>query len=369
LLAFFIGLSLWNIASTTDFGESDFMIYWAATYLVKDGQNPYNIELIKSIQQSQPHSKPEVTTIAWNPPFMFVFLLPFAWLPFTVAKFAWLITSILIVLTAGLMLTHIYLRETSPITKLLFLMLAIAFPAVVTGLYMGQVTFLVFWGLVVSLFLIKKEQWFWAGAALLLTSIKPHIVVLPVMYILVYMALRRKFQGWGGLMIAGIANMAFLLILSPDLIRNLIGETAVASGQWATSTIGGLLSYWDITEAGRYLFLLFLPLPFFLARYSEKFSVEFSVALLTLITVPTTFYGWSYDQTILLIPIAQVFSWLTRSKYRLVISFCITGAILFNYYQRTLPYNEVYYVWVPLAWCLIFGLTWHSVPRLNQNPA
>lgn len=339
------------------------MIYWAATYLIRHGQNPYNLELIKEIQAAQVHGRPEVHTIAWNPPFLFVFLLPFAWMPFLVAKFAWLITSIVIVVTAALMLIYVYMKDASPRVKLTFVVFAVVFPAVITGLYMGQVTFLVFWGLVASLFLIKKEQWFWAGAALILTSIKPHIVLLAGIYIVVYMARQRKYQGWAGLVTAGVVGFALLLFLAPDLINNLMGETSVAAGRWATSTIGGLLGYLNITETARYLFLLLLPLPVYMAMHPERFSVELSVALLTLINLPTTFYGWSYDQTILLIPIAQVFSWLTRSKYSPAIIVGIGVVIALNYFQRVLPLNEVYYVWVPLAWWGIFAFAW----RDNSN--
>jgi hypothetical protein len=363
VLALVIVFSLWNLASTTDFGESDFMIYWAATYLIRNGQNPYNLELIKEIQAAQVHWKPEVHTIAWNPPFLFIFLLPFAGLPFLVAKFAWLITSILIVVTAALMLIRVYMKDASPRAKMTFVVFAVAFPAVITGLYMGQVTFLVFWGLVACLFLIKKEQWFWAGAALILTSIKPHIVLLAGIYIVAYMARQRKYQGWAGLVTAGVVGFAILLLLAPDLINNLMGETSVAAGRWATSTIGGLLSYWNITEVTRYLFIILLPLPVHMALHPERFSVEFSVALLTLINLPTTFYGWSYDQTILLIPIAQVFSWLTRSKYSLAIIVGIIAVMALNYFQRVLPLNEVYYVWVPLAWWAIFAFAWRDVPK------
>jgi len=186
---------------------------------------------------------------------------------------------------------------------------------------------------------------------------------------LIYMASHRKYQGWVGLVVAGFVCLGILLIISPGLIHNLIGETSVGAGRWATSTIGGLLSYWGVTEATRYLIVLFLPLPFILLRFPEKFSLELSVALLTLITVPTTIYGWSYDQTILLIPIAQVFSWLTRSKYKWVIIACMIAGIALNYYQRVLPFHEVYYVWVPLFWLMIFGATWRNVAPLKESPA
>ena len=367
VLFVFVVFSLWDIVSTTDFGESDFRIYWSATYLLHEGENPYSIELIKSVLQTQVDSTLDTTIMAWNPPFLFIFLLPLAWMAFTTAKFVWLLTNIILIITAGLMLTQIYMSAASPRIKLAFLIFVVGFPAVITGLYMGQVTFLVFWGLVACMTLIRKEQWFWAGAVLILTTIKPHIVILPVIYLLLYMARRRKYQGWAGLAIAGFFCFAILLMFRSDLLYNLLGETSVANGRWATSTIGGLLSYLGLTEAARYLILLLLPLPFLLEKHPEKISMELSVALLTLITIPTTFFGWSYDQTMLLIPIAQVFSWLIRSKYNLPIIICITCVMALNYFQRVWPINEVYYVWIPLIWWFIFGAAWRNVSVLNNN--
>jgi hypothetical protein len=183
------------------------------------------------------------------------------------------------------------------------------------------------------------------------------------------MAYRRKYQGWAGLALAGLAFLAILLSFRSDILMNLLGETAVASGRWATTTIGGLLSYLGITEYGRFLIVLFLPLPFVLARDPRRFSTEFSVALLTLITVPTTIFGWSYDQTILLIPIAQVFGWLDRSKFKAGLVAAIVAVVVLNYVQRTLPFNEVFYVWIPLAWASIFGLAWYGGPRWKKSYA
>ncbi len=112
-----------------------------------------------------------------------------------------------------------------------------------------------------------------------------------------------------------------------------------------------------------------MPLPFFLAKDPDRFSIEFSVALLTLITVPTTIFGWSYDQTILLIPIAQIFGWLGRSRFKPGIIAVIVAVVVLHYVQRTLPFNEVFYVWIPLAWCLIFGLAWYGRPLWKKSYA
>jgi hypothetical protein len=159
LLGLFV-FSLWDTTSNTHFRELDFMGYWSSTYLLHNGENPYSVDLMTAVQQIEVHSALDVTIMSWNPPILFVFLLPLAWMSFSTAKFVWLLINLTLMLSAGLMLTRIYLPSSSPRVKLIFLTFAIGFPAVIAGLYMGQVTFLVFWGLVLCLALIRKEQYY-----------------------------------------------------------------------------------------------------------------------------------------------------------------------------------------------------------------
>lgn len=352
---------IWQVVTTTPIGGNDFIGYWSATYLLHLGQDPYSPNLMGEVQRTQTGSTLDFTIMAWNPPLLFVFLLPLAWMPFTVAKFAWLMINIFSVLTAILMLTQLFMAGEKPGIQLAFILFAIGFPAVLAGLFMGQVTFLVFWSVIACMWLINKERWFWAGAVLILTVVKPHVALLPVIYLLSYMTQRRRFQGWLGLGIAGLSCVIVLLLFRQNILSDLLGETTIAQVSWATPTLGGLLSYLGITEAARYLIFLFLPLPFYLVMFPRRFTQEFSVALLTLVTVPTTFFGWSYDQTILLIPIAQVFGWLAYARNRGWIVFCIASGLVINYYQRLTSINDVYYVWIPLFWMFIFLLTWRSI--------
>ena len=345
------------------------MGYWSATHLFSNGENPYSLDLMTTVQRLEAHSTLDVTIMSWNPPTLFIFLLPLGMIPFVTAKFVWLFINLTLVLTGGLMLTTIYMQAASAQIRLTFLMFVIGFPSLLAGLYMGQVTFLVFWGMVACISLMKKSQWFWAGAVLILATIKPHITILSVIYILVYMAKHRRWQGWMGLAFAGMSCLILLFLFRPGLIADLQGETVVASVPWATSTLGGLISYLGFGDAARYLIVLLLPLPFLLAKYSETFPLELSIALLTLITVPTTFFGWSYDQTILLIPIAQVFAWMSRSGYKLLVIASIVCAMIINYYQRLTVINETYYVWIPLFWWVIFAVEWHPILLTEHNHA
>ena len=364
LLGFVLLPLLWKITLTTKVGENDFIGYWSATYLLHNGQNPYSQKLLEFTQQIQMQTGLDYTIMAWNPPTLFVFLLPLAWLPFSTAKFVWLLINLTIVLASILILSQLYLTTSNPRLALIYLILAISLPPVISGFYMGQVTFLVLLGLVSSMSLIKKRQWFWAGVVLVLTSIKPHMAILAVAYLLMIMIQQRQYSGWVGLIVASIVSATILFIFRPFWIYDFFGETAIAPVNWATPTIGGLLDYLHITKYARYLIVPLLPLPFILARYQSKFSIEFSVALLTLITVPTTFFGWSYDQTILLIPIAQIFNWLyhlNNRTFNFWLAIAVIIAIAINYWQRLLSTNDVYYFWFPLFWFAVFGLTWHLI--------
>ncbi len=365
---------LWNVTSTTDVGGGDFTGYWSATYLLHNGQNPYDPKLLEFIQHVQMQTGLDFTIMAWNPPTLFVFLLPLAWLPFSTAKFVMLLMNLVIVLGASLMLSNLYLSSTGkPQLILIYLVFVIIQPQVISGLFMGQVTFFVLLGLVSSMALIKKGKWFWAGAVLVFTSVKPHMAILAMIYLLILMAQHHQYKGWLGLMIAGLACAIVLFVFRSSWINDLLGEMSIAPVTWATPTIGGLLSYLHISEYGRYLIILLLPLPFLLSRYQTTISMEFSVALLTLVTVPTTFFGWSYDQAILLIPIALIFELISRLNNKVFnfwFAFTAIVASLLNYCQRLWNTNDVYYFWIPLFWCLIFGVTWslYSLKSKSHDP-
>ncbi len=351
VLLIFLGLIfaawLWQVSSTTNLGNGDFVGYWSATYLLHNGLNPYDPQLMENLQHTQMQTGLTSTIMAWNPPVLFVVLLPLAWLPFAIAKFVWLMVNITIILAASLMLARLYLPENNYKVLLFFLLFAVSLPQVISGIFIGQVTFLVFFGLVVCLMLIKKGQWFWAGAVLILTTIKPHLVILSVIYLLLYMAQRRQYLGWVGLIVAGTACALVLFIFRSSWIQDLMGELKISPVHWLTPTIGGLFSYFGVSDIARYLIVLLLPLPFILLRYQAAIKLELAVALLTLITVPTTFFGWSYDQTILLIPIAQVFGWLNLSKDKASNAwfvFAIALGLAGIFFQHFFTRNDVFYL-------------------------
>jgi len=350
--------ALFQLALTTDLGKGDFMAYWSAVYLLHKGHNPYDSAKMMDVQQTLAHSNLDVVIMTWNPPSLLAILLPLAWFSFSAARAAWFVINVMILLTVSLLLTLLYLPNSGK-ALVGFCLLAIVFPQALVAITMGQVTFLVLLGVACSMLLIKKEQWFWAGAVLILTTIKPHMSSLVLLYLLLFMAYRRKWQGWVGFLFAGGCVLAVLLYFRPRLPIDYLALSNIAPVDWATPTIGGLLSFLHITEAARYLIVAFFPLCWVLATPRNTASVESTVALLTVITVPTTFFGWSYDQSMLLIPIAHLFGRCWGSSNRWMKSFAAASGVIsitLNWIQRVTVTNEVWYCWIPVFWGVLYGI-------------
>jgi hypothetical protein len=160
-------------------------------------------------------------------------------------------------------------------------------------------------------------------------------------------------------------------LFRPQWWRDFLGLLPIAPVNWASPTIGGLLSFMGVTEVMRYLVIALLPVAWFLARPQATVAMETSVALLTLITIPTTVFGWSYDQSLLLIPLAQWFGWLVSSppSPRKSILATLAGlALAVNWYQRVVGANEVYYVWVPIYWAAIYAAQILIARPVQQRP-
>jgi hypothetical protein len=268
------------------------------------------------------------------------------------------------------MLGRLYLPEGQR-AFVAFCLFVILFPQALVAVTMGQVTFLVLLGVVGSLVLIKREHWFWAGAVLILTSIKPHMVILSVPYLLLYLAYRRRWQAWLGLVCAGLLCILILFLFRPLWVTDFMGLLKIAPVNWATPTIGGLASSLHLTESIRYIILLLFPLVWVLSRPKTRMNVETSVALLTVLTVPATFFGWSYDQSILLIPIAQIFGWLLHSSTsatKIGVIVAIMAAVVLNWIQRIVTTDEVYYLWIPLFWAVIYGICAVNLRKNHHAP-
>jgi len=348
-------------------GVSDFNAYWAASRLLLEGRNSSDPDNMLEMERAHFNPDQDFVMMTWNPPTLWVFMLPLAWMPFEVARSIWLLVNVALIVVSCLMLGLIYLPRGDIAPLLTYYLVMALFSPMLLAILTGQIVFLFVFGVAASMFLIKRERWFWAGVVLILTSIKPHMVMLVAPYLMFYMAMRRKWAGWIGLGVAGAICLVILFILRPSWIADFSALLDAPPIDWATPTIGGFLSLYGVGPWLRYVgmgFLLLLPL--FLCR-PKPVSLETAASVLILMTVPTTFFGWSYDQSVLLVPIAQIVGWLFSPVRSVVGRWAVIAAMVVtmvvNMAQRVAKTSDVYFFWVPLAWGMIYALASWLVDR------
>ena len=167
-----------RLVGTVSIGESDFNAYWSAGRLFLEGRNPSDPSNMLEMELGHFDPNQEFVMMTWNPPTLWVLMLPVAWMPFGVARSVWLLTNVFLLLVSCLMLRFIYIPGDGVKPILSYLLIASVFPPALLAILAGQVTFLVLFGVTASVFLIKRERWFMAGAVLTLTSVKPHLMML-----------------------------------------------------------------------------------------------------------------------------------------------------------------------------------------------
>jgi hypothetical protein len=338
-------------------GALDFRAYWSASYLLSQSENFSDDQLLLQVQKEFVALDEDFPIKTWNPPWVLLWVLPYAVLPFSLATKLWLLTNMLL-LMFGILAAWSLVIESQPKLKSwvwLPLLAAIFFPSTIVALLFGQVNLLVFAGLVGFLFFYYRNQDVLAGFSLAFAMTKPHLVYLALPIIFLFVIRERRWWVLVVFSLALIISTAVVFLLRPTFI-----------GEYLSSTTGGNLFAWESATLTTYLSiawgwpwvrllgLLLVPVVmiawfFWRDRLNMLLWVEITV-LLSVITMP---FGWSYDYVVLLLPLCQIFAWLlipiVKKREAILISFFLLIMYGLYYYQRIVSPSELYFFWVPLV--------------------
>lgn len=152
--------------------ERDFISYWAAGQQLVHGQNPYDIEAVRALETGAGRNPSEHVLMMRNPPVAFFMALPFGYMRPKTGLITWLIVLIGVLLLASFLIWRLNQRPDS-----LFNFFGFGFAPALSCLMAGQCGILLLLGVVLFLFLYRRQP-FWAGASLLLCALKPHYFLL-----------------------------------------------------------------------------------------------------------------------------------------------------------------------------------------------
>jgi hypothetical protein len=346
------------------FGTSDFRAYWSASYLLVRSQNFADSELLLNIEQEMTGRQQEYAIQTWNPPWLLLYLIPYTFFPFKQAVWLWLITNIALIFMSSILIWQLAARTSTGQQHHRFIpILVFTFSPVLITLLTGQVNTFVLLGLTAFLIFESQQKDAQAGASLVLTLVKPHLVYIALPLIFLTMIRQRRWRFLTGFAATLTVLTIIIFILRPTVLSDYANNLANSRLlQWATPTIGGILSATWGWNWARYLGVAVLPLAaLWWWLYTKKFSTDMlSLICLSLVLgLPTAPFGWGYDSLVLIIPLLVTIAWLVDGRFSKrqtrILTLILVTANALSLYQRSIGTSEALYFWLPLFVALFYG--------------
>jgi hypothetical protein len=347
-------LLLFPLSLPTGAGDWDLQAYWSSAYLFAHGRDFSDPIALGEIEHTLTTRDDPETLFSWFSPIGNVILLPFTLIPFTKAVYYWLILNVIILFySANLIWGNSDSRIWIP------LLAVFSFSMTVVSLVFGQINFLEVLGLALFISLSKSNRHYLAGAGLVLTTIKPHLVIITLPILLLDLLRKKDWKTLTGFFTALAFCFLVLFAFYPPWIQSF--WTVVTSGMSTvreTPNINGLLVFIGEYNLGKLIWMITLIFGVIWwwrrgHRWNRRTFIDISVPA-GLIVAPI---GWSYDQIMLLFPILSLLSWIATGRlsipYSKIIIAILIAANIFSYILRTFTPSDVWFFWKPI---LILGL-------------
>lgn len=175
--------------------DLDFIVFWSAARCCATGGNPYNPEHYRECVLSAAPPRYKLLDWAYTPAFVYApnilpFLAPLGLLDWHTAAWVWRIVNIFALLIA-LHLAILWLAPNASLAqKMLMISFGITLSPTVTVLFIGQSPLLALCGMAIAGYSAAKSRPWLGGFGLMLGLVKPHLMLVFLLYVL----LRRRFK-------------------------------------------------------------------------------------------------------------------------------------------------------------------------------
>ncbi|HEY1501626.1 MAG TPA: glycosyltransferase family 87 protein [Acidobacteriaceae bacterium] len=335
-------------------GSRDFVVYWATGQALVHHGNPFDPNLMNQVEHSTGFGAPG-TFYMRNPPWSLPLALPLGFFSARVAALPWSLMLLGFLWFSAHTLWKMYGKPGSHLQ-----FLAYFFPPGLICVIMGQTSLFLLVGLVLFLKLHKTRP-FWAGAALWLCTLKPHVLLPFAVALVLWIVVTRNWRVLIGAVTAMAASCAATLLIDPAAfsqyshwaansgisneyipclsveLRNLIDPNA----KWIAFVPGIFGCLWGVWY-------------FWQNRKQWDWIKNGNVLVLASLLVAP--YCWIYDQSLAL-PALTFAAWQTASRRMLAI---LATIFIVLELQTFLAFWEAHYVylWLAPAW-----LTWYLIAR------
>jgi hypothetical protein len=360
---------------TRVYEAGDFLGYWTAANLLAHRQSPYDPEAMLALERQQGWQGDD-PVYSWNPPWLHVLLIPLGVLPFRPAAALWFMVNPLLIGASVLLMWDTISARGEHRHAALPLLAAFLFSRSLHAVLEGQVNTLVLLGCACFLALTSRRRDSLAGAALVLVTVKPHVAYLLLPSVLMLVLLQRRWR----VIVGFLASLAFLLFLAsclyPQWLETYsrlfdVPASPLLSTQYATPTVRGLVWTCLGLDIGPRLSVICLA-AFLVLIWSRRRDLTLPVmaSLSLIVGLPTSTFGWSTDQVVLLIPIVQALSWTRNltSKGRWIAALSLLLTYTYAVCAWLVSYRDIAFLAVPPMVGLFWGYVyWAALPGARRT--
>jgi hypothetical protein len=355
LIIFMAGTAMIPVPALAGMGVIDFRPYWSSSYLLRQGQDFSDSSNMDRIERTLTGWRETYTMHAWFSPTGNLALLPYTYFPFERAAHFWLVTNIYVILISAALL---WFKTKKQIWVPIFAVLI--FSPTLLSIKYGQVNTLVLAGLALFIYFDKTGGNFLAGASLILTTIKPHLVILTLPLLILNGIHRRNWRMLAGFTTALISCAAILFLLYPSWLVSFWNLVFSGMSNFReTPTFAGIFAASGDRQFGKWIWvagLMAASIAWWMQKNRLDQQTMIDISLMAgLLLSPI---GWSYDQIILIIPIIRILKWVVRGSLNkktaamLVMVLAAANGVLF--YERTLLLSDAWFAWTPALTLAIY---------------
>jgi hypothetical protein len=247
----FLGLLIWgnlNYARQNP-GGNDFLVHWVGTrsFLV-DGLSPYSDQTalrIQTLAYGRPALAGEHQLRVAYPLYSVILFFPFAlFSDFTVARAVWMTTLEVGLILLAILTIQLAGWKPNLFMLVIFILFSLLWYNAVRPVINGNAVILVSLGIVGAMLAIRNKADELAGILLALTTIKPQVVLVFLIFIVFWFTYNRRWRLIAWLIGTTLILAAIAWFLIPDWILQNIREIIMYPGYNPPGTPGVALATW-----------------------------------------------------------------------------------------------------------------------------
>lgn len=354
--AYFVGRYYDSVRQNV--GQRDYIQYWAAGQFLVHGGDPYDSDKVLELEQQQGY-KADRPVVVRTPPWSLFLFLP---LGLTSAFWGWVLWMVASAsaLIASVRLTWKMLGKTQE-TRSVCVVVGYTFAPVLGCLLAAQIGLLLLMGIVLFLAWEEKRP-FLAGASLLLSFAKPHLLVFFWLAFLIWVLARKKFMAAAGFCTAVVGATLVALVFDHASFQHYLQflHRAAIEGEFIP-TVSGVVRLVFFRD---YFRMQFVPTAlglvwslWFCWKNRERWDWRDHGLTVMVVSILTTPYGWLTDEVVLLPAVVFAALAILAGQKKLSIGtrialgiFALLNWILLMLLALHVPLQIGIYFWSSLLW-------------------